>query len=110
MMRKDFPAVALLFAINKSRFARGSVSGQLNNRASLTEKHTSGIVWRVRIIAPPKAREFDEYDVRRFEVGQVYEVSARLATLLILGGYAEPAAGMVTTEAADWPSKPDKPE
>jgi hypothetical protein len=72
----------------------------------LTQNHTSGIVWRVRIIAPPRAKDFDEYDVRRFEVGQVYEVSARLAALLVLGGYAEHVtAGVARAEAADGPSR-----
>jgi hypothetical protein len=75
----------------------------------LTQNHTSGIVWRVRIIAPPKAKDFDEYDVRRFEVGEVYEVSARLATLLVLGGYAEHVtSGAVRAEAADWSSRSDE--
>jgi hypothetical protein len=58
-------------------------------------------VWRVRIIAPPRAKEFDEYDVRRFEVGEVYEVPARLASLLVLAGYAEPTTGSARAEAAD---------
>jgi hypothetical protein len=80
----------------------GRVSGKLNRETTLTQNHTSGIVWRVRIIAPPKAKDFDEYDMRRFEVGQVYEVSARLASLLVLGGYAEHVtSGVVRAEAAD---------
>lgn len=69
----------------------------------MTQNHTSGLVWRIRITAPPKPREFDEYSVGHFEVGRIYEVSARLATLLILAGYAEPvnAAGDELAEAAD---------
>ena len=34
---------------------------------------------------------FDEFDVHRFRVGQTYEVPVRLASLLILAGYAETA-------------------
>jgi hypothetical protein len=67
----------------------------------VTEKHTSGVVWRVKIIAEPNPKEFDEYDVRRFRVGDTYEVSARLGTLLILGGYAETAGPFSVAEAAD---------
>jgi hypothetical protein len=51
---------------------------------------------------------FAEYDVQRFRVGDVYEVPVRLATLLIISGYAESASGvaMPASEAADFsPSK-----
>ena len=73
--------------------------------ANLKQNNTSGLVWRVRIIAAPKPREFDEYSVGHFEVGRVYEVSGRLASLLILAGYAEPVngAGEDLAEAADKP-------
>jgi len=72
----------------------------------LSENYTSGIVWRIRITAAPKSSEFDEYDVRRFRVGEVYEVPARLASLLILGGYAESTGSFARAEAADWNKKP----
>lgn len=76
----------------------------------MSENYTSGIVWRVRITAPPKPSEFDEYDVRRFRVGEVYEVPARLASLLILGGYAESTGSTARAEAADRPgNKAKKP-
>jgi hypothetical protein len=68
----------------------------------LSENYTSGIVWRVRIKATPNPSEFDEYDVRRFRVGEIYEVPARLASLLILAGYAESIGSTVLSEAADW--------
>ena len=35
----------------------------------------------------------DEYDLQRFQVGDVYEVPAQFASLLIIGGYAEPVSG-----------------
>ena len=49
---------------------------------------------------------FAEYDVQRFRVGDVYEVPVRLATLLIIAGYAVSAAGVVhpAAEAADFSS------
>lgn len=67
----------------------------------MSENYTAGIVWRVRITAPPKPAEFDEYDVRRFRVGETYEVPARLASLLILGGYAESSGPFARAQAAD---------
>jgi hypothetical protein len=60
---------------------------------------------RIRITATPDADAFAEYDVRRFRVGDVYEVPVRLATLLIISGYAESATGIVhAAEAADFSS------
>lgn len=61
-------------------------------------------MWRIRIMLLPDPREFDEYDVRRFRVGETYEVPARLASLLILGGYAESTGTIVRAEAADFNS------
>ena len=74
----------------------------------MSENYTSGIVWRIRITAPPKPAEFDEYDVRRFRVGETYEVPARLASLLILGGYAETTGSLARAEAADRKSTSEK--
>jgi hypothetical protein len=45
---------------------------------------------RVRINSLPTAGEFEEYDLTRFSVGQVYDVTAQLASLLIIAGYATP--------------------
>jgi hypothetical protein len=98
----------IAFCYQESRNAMKRVSGNLNRRTQITQNHTTGIVWRVRITAPPKPREFDEYDVHRFEVGQVYEVPARLASLLVLGGYAEHVGG-IRAEAADISGRFDKP-
>ena len=67
----------------------------------MSENNTPGIVWRIRITAQPKSAEFDEYDIRRFRVGETYEVPARLASLLILGGYAESTSTVARAEAAD---------
>jgi hypothetical protein len=54
---------------------------------------------RVRIKKKPAFVEMEEFDGRSFVVGETTEVPARLATLLIVGGYAEPAAER--WEAAD---------
>jgi len=45
---------------------------------------------RIRINRKPKSIEMAEFDGRTFAVGETVEVPARLATLLIVGGYAEP--------------------
>ena len=50
----------------------------------------------------PPPGEFDEFDLRRYRVGEVYELPLRLATLLIIGGYAETAGRTVQAEAADF--------
>ena len=45
---------------------------------------------RIRIEKQPASFEFAEFDGRTFVVGETIDVPARLATLLIVGGYAEP--------------------
>lgn len=55
---------------------------------------------RIRIKAIPKPGEMDEYDLRRFRVGELYDVAAQLASLLIIGGHAEQVSGRWHTFAA----------
>ena len=58
---------------------------------------------RIRIKALPPPGEFEEFDLSHFEVGQTYVVTPRMASLLIIGGYAEVVAKRPTLhEAADW--------
>jgi hypothetical protein len=69
----------------------------------LKENDTPEVVLRIRIIAAPREDLFDEFDVHRFQVGQTYAVPVRLASLLILSGFAESAGGVTTpAEAADF--------
>lgn len=82
----------------------------------MTENRTPQFALRIRITATPDSDVFAEYDVRRFRVGDVYEVPVRLATLLIISGYAESAAGVAppAAEAADfggakYPRAPKEP-
>jgi hypothetical protein len=45
----------------------------------------------------------DEFDLERYRVGQTYVLPSRLASLLILGGYAELVDGPpARAEAADF--------
>jgi len=51
----------------------------------------------------------DEYDLKRFRPGDVYDVPSHLASLLIISGHAEPVAGWFqASEAADY-NRPRKP-
>ena len=51
------------------------------------------------------AGEFDEFDLSRFRVGNTYELPSRLASLLIIAGYAELLASESDrAEAADYDS------
>lgn len=45
---------------------------------------------RVRITAPPTLDNVDGVPLEHFQVGRVYALSASLATLMIVEGWAEP--------------------
>jgi hypothetical protein len=77
-------------------------------REKVTEKNTPEIALRVRILSLPAAGEFDEFDLRHYHVGDVYELPLRLATLLVIGGYAE-SAGRAQSIAADF-GRPRSPK
>ena len=55
----------------------------------------------VRIVKQLDRDELDELDLRRFRVGDTYEVTAHLGMLLIVGGYAELARTFERSVAAD---------
>ena len=66
---------------------------------------------RVRITRLPDPAEFEEFDVRRLRVGEVFDLAPRLATVLIVAGDAEPLLGLDRAEAADAPSvRPKDPK
>ena len=54
------------------------------------------------MLAMPASGDFDEFDLRHYRVGEIYELPLRLATLLIIGGYAEAVGARVQSEAADF--------
>jgi hypothetical protein len=76
----------------------------------VTEKNTPEVVLRVRILSIPSSSDFDEFDLSRYRVGQIYELSLRLATLLIIDGYAEAVGARVQSEAADFGQPPRAPK
>jgi hypothetical protein len=65
----------------------------------LQHNQTSSTTLRVRIVRLPGRGELDEYDLTLYRPGEVYEVPAQLASLLILSGYAQLVALRAT--AAD---------
>ena len=56
---------------------------------------------QVRINKLPPTGEFDEFDLRRFRAGEVYEVTPQFGMLLIVAGFAEAAPQFPRAEAAD---------
>ena len=50
----------------------------------------------------PTSGEFDEFDLGHYHVGQTYVLPARLASMLILAGYAELVDSQPRAEAADF--------
>jgi hypothetical protein len=96
------PATILLCASKKSTNRHAPVSKELIHKGNVTKKNTPEVVLRVRITSLPPAGEFDEFDLRRYRVGDVYEIPLRLATLLIISGFAETAGKSVHAEAADF--------
>jgi len=59
----------------------------------------------VRIVKRLDRDELDELDLRRFKVGDTYDVAAQLGMLLVVGGYAEVGRGFERAEAADGPRR-----
>ncbi len=43
---------------------------------------------RIRIVSLPAAREVEGFSLARFDVGELYDVDARLGQLLIVMGFA----------------------
>ena len=62
----------------------------------------------VRITKLPARGELDEFDLRRFRVGDSYEVTAQLGMLLIIAGFAEIAHTFARSAAAD-SNRPPRP-
>ena len=68
---------------------------------------------RIRLITLPKRGELDEFDLRLFRVGEVYDLPPQFASILVIGRYAELAVPHQRDTAADIgrsKSKPPKPE
>ena len=55
----------------------------------MTDIHTPESSLRIRLKRVPASGEFDEFNLDHFRVGEIYVCAARLASLLILAGYAD---------------------
>jgi hypothetical protein len=56
---------------------------------------------RIRLRSLPPPHELDGFSLEHYHVGQIYLLPMRLASLLILGGYADSADRRMRAEAAD---------
>jgi hypothetical protein len=56
---------------------------------------------RIRLTALPKPGELDEFDFRRFRVGEIYDLPPHLASVLLISRYAELAPPLSRDSAAD---------
>jgi hypothetical protein len=66
---------------------------------------------RIRLIALPKRGELDEFDFRRYRVGEIYDLPPHLASVLLISRYAELAPPLSRATAADTGySKSSNPE
>jgi hypothetical protein len=92
----------LLFANHKLLKRKERVSSRRKRQPVVTEKYTPEAALRIRIKSLPIPGEFDEFDLQPYRVGLTYELPMRLASLLILGGYAEQAGAPMRAEAADF--------
>ena len=80
----------------------GRVQNGPSSGAGLHNLCTLGVFLRIRITALPHDRELVEgFDLRRFENGQAYEVSARLGEFLIVMGFAQVEMRRFERDTAD---------
>jgi hypothetical protein len=55
----------------------------------LTENNTPEFALRIRLKELPDPNEFAEFNLTHFRAGGIFVVPARLASMLIISGYAE---------------------
>lgn len=56
---------------------------------------------RIRLTAFPRPGELDEFDLRRYRVGEIYDLPPHLASILLISRYAELAPPLRRDAAAD---------
>jgi hypothetical protein len=96
-------AIFLLFSTINWLNGDFRVFDELTYGFVLTQFNTTGTTMRIRLTGWPVDGDFDEFDLRQFRVGGVYDVPTRLASLLIIAGYAELVSfGLHISEAADF--------
>jgi hypothetical protein len=65
------------------------VTDNLISKAGLSRIETQDV--HIRLTALPKPGELDEFDFRRYRIGEVYDLPAHFASVLLISGCAEPA-------------------
>ena len=55
----------------------------------MTENNTPEFALRIKLTSRPAHGEFDEFDLSHFRAGGTFVVPSRLASMLIISGYAE---------------------
>ena len=69
----------------------------------MTDNHTPELALRIRVRRLPTPREFEEFAIDHFRVGQTYVIPSRLASMLILAGIADLVdSHPARAEAADY--------
>jgi hypothetical protein len=61
----------------------------LSSRFHLTRNNTPEFALWIRLKALPERGELDEFDLSHFRPGSIFVVPSRLASILIIAGYAE---------------------
>ena len=57
---------------------------------------------RIRLRTRPDGDEFADFGIQHFRIGEIYDVSQQLGSLLIISGHADPVVGgSERSEAAD---------
>lgn len=56
---------------------------------------------RIRLTALPPPGELDEFDFRRYRVGEIYDLPPHFASILLIARYAELAPPLRRDTAAD---------
>ena len=64
---------------------------------------------RIRLRTRPDSDEFADFGIQHFRVGEIYDVSSQLGSLLIIAGNADPVVGGAErSEAADTGPAPSR--
>ena len=103
-MKSHRPPTCYIFIPFVRNAHKRAERAQLTRRGVAKEATTTSRLVRIRVTSAPDPHQFDEYDVRRYRVGEIYELPVHLAALLIIAGCAEELGddAVPLSEAADF--------
>jgi hypothetical protein len=102
MLREIVAGVNVALLTHAAESRPRSVQNRPSSRAGLHYLCTPGFPLRIRIKELPLDRRHVEgFDLRRFEKGQAYDVSARLGEFLLVMGYANVEMRRFDRDTAD---------